>query len=105
MILLISVGLRRIALEIQTKSRKLSFDWNVSFGNILTIVIFLITGLIAYIRLEDQVANMQSILGFDLTTAYKAGLELDSKNPAVVANQINPKNRVANVDALPEIKK
>lgn len=60
---------------------------------------------VAAFKPEDQVANMQSILGFDLTTAYQAGLELDSKNPAVVANQTNPKNRVANVDALPEPKK
>jgi hypothetical protein len=60
---------------------------------------------VAAFKPEDQVTNMQSILGFDLSTAYKAGLELDSKNPAVVANQTNPKNRVANVDALPEIKK
>lgn len=54
---------------------------------------------------EDQVAKLQGIMGFDLTTAYKAGLGLDSDNPAVVAGEVNPKNRVANVDALPETKK
>ena len=54
---------------------------------------------------EDQVIKMQQVMGFDLSTAYNVGLELNSTNPAVVANQNSPVNKIANVDKLPEIKK
>ena len=53
----------------------------------------------------DQLGKLQEVMGFDLTTAYKAGLEIDSKNPAVVAGEHNPKTNLANVDRIPEIKK
>lgn len=53
---------------------------------------------------EDQAAKLQEIMGFDLSTAYKVGLELNSDNPAVVAKQTTPETKGANVDALPKTK-
>ena len=52
----------------------------------------------------DQAAKLQQVMGFDLSTAYKVGLELDSDNPAVVPTQTSPATKAANVDAIPQTK-
>lgn len=37
---------------------KKNFSWQITFGNILTIIIFVIGGLLGYARLEERVNQM-----------------------------------------------
>lgn len=60
---------------------------------------------VAKFKPEDPVTKLQEVMGFDLSTAYRVGLELDSSNPAVIPGQVAPATKAANVDAIPEIKK
>lgn len=53
---------------------------------------------------EDQAKKLQHVMGFDLSSAYKVGLEVNSSNPAVVAKTVNKEGTAANVDKLPETK-
>ncbi len=34
------------------------FNWQITFGNILTILVFVVGGIAGYARLEEQVSNM-----------------------------------------------
>jgi hypothetical protein len=56
---------------------------------------------VAKAKLPDPVKNMQEVLGFGLASAYNLGVA----GGATVAGTKNPVNKLANVDALPEIKK
>jgi len=36
------------------------FDWQITFGNILTIIVLIIAFAVGYIRLQDEVLNMKA---------------------------------------------
>ena len=55
---------REYAEEIEARIKKSIpqrrlFDWTVTFGNILTIGVFIIGGVLGYARLEEQVTAMR----------------------------------------------
>jgi len=38
--------------------KKQIFDWSITFGNVLTILIFIVGGIVGYIRLQERVDMM-----------------------------------------------
>lgn len=56
---------------------------------------------VAHLKVEDQAAKIQQLMGFDLSTAYNLGLTEGAQQVA----QKEPTVKLGNVDALPGLKK
>jgi hypothetical protein len=99
MILVIHLNRRGISVEMQTANKKFTFDWQVSLGNILTILIFIISGFVYYTRLEDQVsaiirefAEHKNVQNYEMTQVVRKDVQ-DTRNRFIdqQLNDINDK--------------